>query len=47
MDATREDHTDWNKSEREIQIPYEFTNMWNLKYHTDRHTCETKTDSPI
>ena len=32
MDATRDYHTKWSKSER--QIPYDITYMWNLKYGT-------------
>ena len=35
------------KSERERQIPYDITYMWNLKYDTNKHTYETKTDSQI
>ena len=31
MDATRDYHTKCSKSERETQIPYAITNMWNLK----------------
>ena len=30
MDATRDYHTKWNKSEKERQIPYDITYMWNL-----------------
>ena len=30
MDATRDYHTKWSKSEREGQIPYDITYMWNL-----------------
>ena len=25
MDGTRDSHTEWNKSERQRQIPYDFT----------------------
>ena len=32
MDATREYSTKWNKSEREIEIPYNITCMCNLKH---------------
>ena len=32
MDVTRDSHTKWTKSERERQIPYDVTYMWNLKY---------------
>ena len=31
MDTTRDYHTKWSKSERERQIPYDITHMWNLK----------------
>jgi len=31
MDGPRDYHTKGNKSEREIQIPYDITYMWNLK----------------
>ena len=33
------------KSERERQIPYDITCMWNLKYGTNEHICQTETDS--
>ena len=45
MDATRDYHTKWNKSERERQIPYDNTYMWNLKYDTNELINETETDS--
>ena len=35
MDATRDSHTKWSKSERERQIPYDFTYIWNLIYSTN------------
>ena len=35
MDETRDSHTKWNKSDRERQIPYDITYMWNLKYDTN------------
>ena len=31
MDGHRDDHTKWNKSDREKQISYDITYMWNLK----------------
>ena len=34
VDEPRVYHTEWSKSEREIQIPYAITYMWNLKYGT-------------
>ena len=45
MDATRDYHTKWSKSERERQIPYDITYMWNLKYATNEPIYKTKTDS--
>ena len=30
MDSTRDFHTRWRKSEREKQMPYDITYMWNL-----------------
>ena len=35
------------KSERERQIQYNITYMWNLKYNTNKHIYETETDSQI
>ena len=31
MGGTRGYYAKWNKSDRERQIPYDFTYMWNLK----------------
>ena len=41
IDATRDYHTKWSKSERERQIPYDITYMWNLKYDTNEPIYET------
>ena len=30
MDGTRDSHTEWSKSERERQMPYDITDIWNL-----------------
>ena len=38
MDGPRD--TKQSKSERERQIPYDVTYMWNLKYNTNEHICE-------
>ena len=35
IDASRGYHTKWSQSEREIQIPYDITYMWNLKCGTN------------
>ena len=32
MDATRNSHIKWSKPERERQITYDITYMWNQKY---------------
>ena len=45
MDGPRDYHTKWNKSERERQIPYDITYMWNLKYDANELIYETETDS--
>ena len=41
-EATRDYHTKW---ERERQIPYDITYVWNLKYDTNEPIYETGTDS--
>ena len=45
MDGPRDYHTKGSKSEREKQISYDITYMWNLKYDTNEHIYETETDS--
>ena len=47
MDGPRDYHIKRSKSEREIQIPYDITYMWHLKYNTNEHIYETETDSDI
>ena len=47
MDATSDYHTEWSKSERERQIPYDNTYTWNLKYGTNEPVYKTKIDSQI
>ena len=32
MDGIRDSHTKWSKPERERQIPYDMTYIWNLIY---------------
>ena len=34
-DETRDYHIKWSNSEKERQIPYAITYLWNLKYDTD------------
>ena len=45
IDATKDYHTKWSKSERERQIPYDITYMWNLKYDTNEPIYETETEA--
>ena len=45
MDATRDDHTKWNKSERERQTSYDISYMWDLKYDPNELIYKTETDS--
>ena len=45
MDAPRDYHTKWSKSERERQMPYDITYMWSLKYDTNEPIYETETES--
>ena len=45
MDGPRDYHTKRSKSERERQIPYDITYMWNIKYDTNELIYKTETDS--
>ena len=45
IDATRDYHTKWSKSERERQIPHDITYMRNLEYGTNEPIYKTETDS--
>ena len=45
MGEPRDYHTKQSKSERERQIPYDFTYMCNLKYDTNEPIYEAETDS--
>ena len=45
MDGPRDYHAKWSKSEREIQISYDTTYTRKLKYDTNEHIYEIKTDS--
>ena len=37
MDGTRRYYAKQNKSVRERQIPYDFTQMWNLRNNIEEH----------
>ena len=38
-----EGNAKWNKSDREKQLPYSFTYIWNLKYQNKNEPIETET----
>ena len=42
MDGPRDYHTKRSLSEKDRQIQYDITYIWNLKYDTNQHICETK-----
>ena len=45
MNGSEDYHIKRNKSERDRQIQYDITYMWNLKYDTNGFVYETETDS--
>ena len=45
MDRPRGYHTKWNKLDRERQILYDITYIWNLKYDKGELIYETETNS--
>ena len=45
MDGTRASHTKWSESERERQIPYDITYVWNLIYAINEPTYRKETNS--
>ena len=47
MNGPGDYHIKWSKSERERQIPYDISYMWNLKYDTNEFMHKTETDSQI
>ena len=36
MDAPWRYYSNWDKSDRERQIPYDFTRMWKINKHIDK-----------
>ena len=38
MDGAREYYAKWNKPVKERQIPYSFTQMWNLRNKTNEQS---------
>ena len=47
MDGPRDYHIKRSRSERERQISYDITYMWNIKYVINELIYETETDSQI
>ena len=45
MDGPRDYHPKWSKSNREKQISYDITYIWNLKNDTNELIYETEIDS--
>ena len=45
MDGPGVYHTKWSKSDRERQISYDITYMWDLKYDTNELIYKTEKDS--
>ena len=45
MNGPRDYQTKGSKSDRERQIPYDITYMWNLKYDTNESIYQTEIDS--
>ena len=45
MDGPWDYHTKWSKSDRERQISYDITYMWNLKNDTNELIYKIETDS--
>ena len=44
VDGPRDYHTKWSKPDRERQIPYDITYMWNLKYDKSELIYKTEPD---
>ena len=42
VDASRDCHTEWSKSEREKQISYSNAYMWNLENGTDEPVLQSR-----
>ena len=45
IDVNRD--TKWGKSERQRQMPYDITYMWNLNYGTNESVYRAETDSDV
>ena len=47
MDGPRDYHTKWSKLDKDRQILYDITYMWDLEYDTNELIYETEIDSEI
>ena len=47
MDGLRDYHAKWGKSDRERQISYDITYMWNIKNDTNGLIYKTETHSHL
>ena len=45
VDGPRDYHTKWSKANKERQISYDITYVWNLKYDTNELIYKTESDS--
>ena len=41
MDRPRGYHTEWAKSEKKDELPYDITHTWNLKYEANEFIYKT------
>ena len=47
VDGSRDCHTEWSKSEREKQVSYINTYMWNLENDTDELVCKAEVEAQM
>ena len=47
VDETRACYTEWSKSEREKQISYNNTYIWDLENGTDEPICRAETETQM
>ena len=45
MNGPRDCHTEWSKSDRERQMSYDITYMWNLKKDTNEFIYKAEANS--
>ena len=47
MDGPRDYHAKWSKSDRERQISYDITHMWNIIKEKDKNELTYKTEADL